>query len=148
MKPRPPRSGSLVFRTMLVAACLAASAPAATLGVNHVDQRTTDPNGNPTGSNWCWAASSKMVLDYYGYPQSLISIVTYGLGNATYDTWNYLWGTGSESRTGVVVWELEGGVYKKKVKTITISYKGIEPIIGNFSAKSSKAKLTPINRVF
>ncbi len=135
MKPRPPRSGSLVFRPLIAAACFLASAPAATLGVNHVDQRTTDPNGNSIGSNWCWAASSKMVLDYYGYPQSLHSIAAYGLGNATYDTWNYLWGTGSESRTGVVVWELEGGVYKKKVKTITISYNGIEPIIANFSAK-------------
>jgi hypothetical protein len=120
---------------MIAAACLIASAPAATLGVNHVDQRTTDPNGNPTGSNWCWAACSKMVLDYYGYPQSLHSIAAYGIGNATYDTWNYLGGTGSESRTGVVVWELNGAVYEKKVKTITISYNGIEQIIGNFSAK-------------
>lgn len=117
------------------------AASAKNLGVTHFTQKQTDPNGNAIGNNWCWGATSKMVLDYYGYPQSIFDIITYGLGNSTYDTWNYMWGTGTESRTNVEVWEeikllgVGTGVYKLKKKTITITWNGIAEIVGNFSNK-------------
>jgi hypothetical protein len=72
--------------SLLAAAWLSASASAATLGVNQVNQLNTDPNGNAIGNNWCWAASSKMVLDFYGHPESLATLAAYGVGNSTYDT--------------------------------------------------------------
>ena len=92
------------------------------LGVNHFTQKQTDPHGNPIGDNWCWGATSKMVLDYYGYPQPIFDIVAYGLGSSTYDTWNYMWGSGTESRANVAVWEeivifkIPTGLYNLKEK--------------------------------
>lgn len=119
---------------LLAAAWLSAPASAATLAVNQVNQLHPDPNGNQIGNNWCWAASSKMVLDFYGHPESLETIAAYGVGNSTYDTWNYLWGTGSESRTNIQVWENTAGTWENKLKTINISYNGIEEILKNFSS--------------
>lgn len=136
MKPKSkdaPRRFSSAGRSLVTAALLSLPASAATLGVNQVNQLNTDPNGNTIGNNWCWAASSKMVLDFYGHPESLPTIATYGVGNSTYDTWNYLWGTGSESRSNIQVWENEGGTWVNKLKTINISYNGIEEILKNFS---------------
>lgn len=111
---------------------------AKTLTLNQVNQRVTDSNGNAIGNNWCWAASSKMVLDFYGYPKSLVEIVAYGLGDSKYDTWNTLWGSGSETRADVQFWAKdppEATVWTLKTESVLINYNGIEQILGNFSGK-------------
>jgi hypothetical protein len=131
------------IRLLLLGATLVLTpqlASAKNLTVNLVLQRTTDPNGNAIGNNWCWAGCSKMILDYYGYTQTLEEVVTYGIGDVTYDTWNYGWGTGTEARTGVGVWEralVRGaptGPYVLQSKTIAaLNWKGNDDIIKHFS---------------
>ncbi len=108
------------------------------LAVNQVNQRVTDANGNAIGNNWCWAASSKMVLDFYGYPKSLAEVVAYGLGDSKYDSWNYFWGSGSETRTGVQYWEKDPADATKwilKTESVLLDYNGIDRIVANFSGK-------------
>jgi hypothetical protein len=141
MKPHFSLVSALL--SLALAAILAfASQPAYSknLGVNHFTQKQTDPHGNPIGDNWCWGATSKMVLDYYSYPRPIFDIVTYGLGSPTYDTWNYMWGSGTESRVNVAVWEeivifkIPTGFYKLKKKTVTLTWNGISEIVGHFSS--------------
>lgn len=52
-------------------------------------------------ANWCWAASSEMVLEYFGrYKISQTMIAAYGTKGA--DTWNWLYGKSSNpTRRGV-----------------------------------------------
>ncbi len=129
--------------SLALAAILAFAAQTAcskNLAVDHFTQKQTDPHGNAIGDNWCWGASSKMVLDYYSYPQPIFDIVAYGLGSSTYDAWNYMWGSGTESRTGVAIWEETfwlGLIHKGwelKKKTVTLTWNGISEIVGHFSS--------------
>ncbi|MFA6290449.1 MAG: hypothetical protein WC637_01635 [Victivallales bacterium] len=127
----------LVLSVVLAFASQPASAK--NLAVDEFSQIQEDPNGTPIGYNWCWGATSKMVLDYYLYPQSIFDIVTYGLGSSTYDTWNYMWGSGNERRANVAVWEeikIPRGLYTMftlKKKTVTLSWNGISEIVDHFS---------------
>lgn len=129
-----------VLAISLLVALLPQGASAKNLAVNRVAQVGPDSNGNTIGNEWCWAACSKMILDYYGYPKTLPEIVTYGLGDAKYDTWNYMWGSGTESRTKVAIWEentllgIPLGTYTLKSKTIpALAWNGIDKILKNFS---------------
>ena len=118
-------------------------ASAKNLGVNLVLQRTTDPNGNRIGDNWCWACCSKMILNFYGYPKAVTEIVTYGLGSATYDTGNYIDSSGSESRANVLIWEEKPpGTFTRKKKTVNpLVWNGLGTVIRNFSNKEVQTQL-------
>ncbi len=107
---------------------------AANLPVNEVYQMTTDPNGNAIGHNWCWDASTKMILDYNSYPASLFDIAQYGLGSSTYDTGNCLAGSGVERRSGVAVWVPTTTGYALRNLTVTLNWHGVKECLKNFSS--------------
>ena len=46
-------------------------------------------------SEWCWAAVSQAILEYYGVIVSQTEIAEYGTGGK--NTWNYLWGRGDDN---------------------------------------------------
>ena len=131
---------------LAVSLALAVMAPATAfsknLGVTLTRQLTTDSNGNPIGYEWCWAASSKMVLDYYAAPTGLFGAVAYGVGNAKYDTWNRTWGTGTELHNGVHVWTRVKslrpgpGRWVRQSKNIQITYRGISEILMGLSGSN------------
>lgn len=134
---------SWFFSALLAALAITAPfASAKNLGVNLKRQLTTDTNGNRIGDNWCWAACSYMILEYYGYPQTIFSIVDYGLGSSTYDTGNYMDGASSESRSDVLVWEEKpAGTFTRVKKTINpLVWKGIGPVIQHFSNDDVQAQ--------
>ncbi|MGZ4964077.1 MAG: C39 family peptidase [Limisphaerales bacterium] len=107
---------------------------AANLSVSWVGQKTSDPNGNPIGDNWCWDACTKMILDYNGYPTSLFDIAGYGLGSSTYDTGNCLSGSGTESRSGVEVWVHTTTGWVRKKLTVTLNWHGVRECLTHFTS--------------
>ena len=50
-------------------------------------------------SQWCWAAVSESVLEYYGMDITQTEIADYGTGGV--NTWNYLWSS-TDTRKGIV----------------------------------------------
>jgi hypothetical protein len=63
---------------------------------------------------WCWAGSSQAVLAFYGANVAQTNIAQYGTGGS--NTWNYLYGSGTES-----------GVFRR----------GVDLILGNFAGITS-----------
>ncbi|QTA88528.1 C39 family peptidase [Desulfonema magnum] len=58
------------------------------------------PQKNQEKSEWCWAASSQAILEYYGVVKTQTEIADYGTEGA--NIWNYLWGIGKNPpRNGV-----------------------------------------------
>ncbi len=52
-------------------------------------------------TNWCWAASAEMVLEYYGHNETQQNIANYGTPTQS-NTWNWLYGSSSNpTRRGV-----------------------------------------------
>jgi len=103
-------------------------------GVNEFPQLTLDPNGNLIGNDWCWAACTEMILNYYNYTPTIFDVVTYGVGNSTYDTANNISKTGMETRK-VPIWVLDSstGKYKLESKSVTVTWNGIKEILSHFS---------------
>ena len=82
--------------------CAAAAAEAGTF---HLPQKYQEKD------EWCWAACSQSILEYYGPVVTQTNIAGYGTGGV--NTWNYLWGTGTE-----------GGVFRRGIREILQNYGG------------------------
>ena len=111
------------------------------LNVQMVKQLTTDFAGNPIGYDWCWAASSKMILDFSGHPTPLTSIVKQGLGNSSYDAGNYGWGSGVEP-ANVAIYVAGGSPihWVRTQKWVTLHFQGMREVIDSFSGGTIKAQ--------
>ncbi len=121
-----------LFLILLAAAVFAASvwhSPAVTLGVPYYAQRTFLDARSNNVSQWCWAASSQMILAWYAVFRTQEDIAAYGSGGSNH--WNYMTGT----------WPAAGTVP---------ALKGIDVILRHFGAvnttfftrKLTKAELT------
>lgn len=77
---------------LLLRRLLAGTATAVAVLMCGVAQATTlpVPQNYQEQDQWCWAGSSKSILDYYGVSKTQTEIAQYGtLGQ---NIWNYLWG--------------------------------------------------------
>ncbi len=72
-----------------------------TIGDNSIiAQILAVPQKNQEQSQWCWAATSQAVLEYYGVSKTQTEIAQYGTNDT--NTWNWLYGnTTGPTRNGV-----------------------------------------------
>lgn len=84
---------------------LCAALAAAEAGTFHLPQKYQEMD------QWCWAGCSQAILEYYGPVATQTNIAVYGTGGV--NTWNYLWGTGTE-----------GGVYRRGIREILQHFGG------------------------
>ena len=87
------------------AAILCGAISAAEAGTFHLPQKYQEKD------QWCWAACSQSILEYYGPAVTQTNIAAYGTGGV--NTWNYLWGAGTE-----------GGVYRRGIREILENFGG------------------------
>ena len=79
---------------------------AAEAGTFHLPQKYQEQD------QWCWAACSQSILEFYGPVVTQTNIAAYGTGGV--NTWNYLWGTGTE-----------GGIYRRGIREILQNFGGL-----------------------
>ena len=85
------------FRILSLA--LLGGALTAAAGTFHLPQKYQEKD------QWCWAGCSQAILEYYGPVVTQTNIAAYGTGGV--NTWNYLWGTGTED-----------GVFRRGIREI------------------------------